>query len=263
MDTRPAIKKYKERCVHWSDKYHRSSSIPTALYQRRVTTDHQSILSKMHISSTNLAAFTFLLFSSSILNVFALPTLQERTEVLERVPASDPYPDAAGCQAAYIAGDQPSVFFSNTGSSSQEQRDWPDTFAAQINGRTFKTAYTAGFVDRRTGAGGKIFYGDFAKRFSTVFAEQATGTAYVLMRDDPNGPKANSVWVLYERPALESSGKVDKIVKVDPTNNFAQTVLWTKPASKVKVKRDDPDKRAYVLDWDAPADGPYWLAPDQ
>ena len=209
------------------------------------------------------AAFVLLLFSSSILSVLASPIrTSENADILERAPAQDPYPDNAGIEAAYVAGQQPSVFFSNIGAQSQADRDKPDTFAATIGGRTFKTAFTAGFTDRRSGPGGRQFYSDFAKRFSTVFAEQATGTAYVLLRDDPDGPHPNSVWTLFERPALENGNKVNEIVKVDPAT-FAQTVLWTRPTSKAKAKKDVPGKREYVLDWDAPADGPYWLAPGE
>ncbi|KAI4869156.1 hypothetical protein F4820DRAFT_407363 [Hypoxylon rubiginosum] len=222
----------------------------------------------MYYSSANplrkvLAALTLLSFSSSILTIHASPTRpHEPFGLVERVPNEDPYPNNAGIEAAYVPGQQPSVFFSNIGDTNQAERDRPDTFAGTVGGRTFRTAFTPGFTDRRSGSGGRTAYADFAKRFSAVFAEQATGTAYVLLRDDPNGPHVNSVWTLYERPALENGNKVNEIVKVDPST-FAQTILWTRPGAKVKAKRDVPDKRAFVLDWDAPADGPYWLAPGQ
>lgn len=220
----------------------------------------------MHFSSLRqfFVACAFFLFSTSIFGALAIPvTSQEPAALLERAPAPDPYEDKAGIEAAYVAGDKPSVFFSNIGATNQQERDAPDTFAGSIGGRTFKSAFNAGFTDRRGGPGGRTFYRAFAQRFSEVFAEQATGTAYVLMRDDPNGPHPNSVWTLYERPALENGNKVDKIVKVNPSDFSQTTTLWTRSGSKVKAKKDVPDKRDYVLDWDAPADGPYWLAPGE
>lgn len=220
----------------------------------------------MHFPISNpLRQLPALLLLSSIFSALALPTTPQEpaAELLSRGPVHDPYPDNTGIENAYLAGSQPSVFFSNLGPTSQEQRDWPDTFANQIGGRTFRMAYPAGFCERRSGAGGRTAYQPFAVRFSSVFAQQATGTAYVLMRDDPDGPHPNSVWAEFERPALENGGAVDRIVKVDPTRGFAQEDLWVRAGARRSARRDVPDGREYVLDWDAPADGPYWLAPGE
>jgi hypothetical protein len=193
------------------------------------------------------------------------------TGVFARAPATDPYPDHAGCTAAHINDGKPSVFFSNLGATTPDERMAPDRFAQTIGGKTFMNGFGVQpgdpsklFTDRWSGPGSKIFYKEFAQRFSTVFAEQATGTAYVLLRDTSgtNGPKADSVWTKLERPALEENPNVPKIVRVDPVT-FAQSNLWVRgvdPPSTVKAKRQSG---VIHLDWDAPADGPYWLAPDE
>ncbi|KIX07931.1 uncharacterized protein Z518_02585 [Rhinocladiella mackenziei CBS 650.93] len=195
----------------------------------------------------------------------AAVTLRDKIEkgIFDRAPATDPYPDHAGCAAAHVNDGKPSVFFSNLGSTTPAQRAAPDTFAATIGGKTFMNGFgnqpgnpSKRFTDRWSGPG--------SRKFSEVFAQQATGTAYVLLRatSGANGPKSNSVWTVLERSALEANPNVPKIVLVDPVT-FAPSDLWVRgvdPPTTVKAKRQSG---VIVLDWDAPADGPYWLAPNE
>lgn len=197
-------------------------------------------------------------------------TEPESGDLVNRVPASNPYPDLQGCRDAHQASSKPSVFFSNLDPKNQADRDKPDTFAASIGGQTFKLAFgtqpsdsSKPFTDRRTGAGSRTFYKQFARDFSQAFAEKATGIAYVLLRDTTgaDGPRSDSVWTVVERPALEANTAVSKIVKVDP-KDLSQTDLWVRPAAS-KVKRAPPASGVFSLDWDTPGDGPYWLAPGE
>lgn len=227
-----------------------------------------------------LAFFLALLLTSSNLGPASASPI-DFGELEERAPAKDQYPNAETISEHYVPFAGPSVFFSNAWPEppTADQRNVPDRFAATIGGRTVRNAFgnqpdTPGvsrpdrlYTDRWLGQDdGRIFYKEFAKRFSIVFAQKASGVVYVLLRATGGafGPRSDSVWTVYERPALEGNTAVTKIVMVNP-DTFAQSDLWVRPAKRnegetsrneIEVKRDG----IFSLDWASPADGPYWLS---
>jgi len=218
-----------------------------------------------------LLAFVFAGFLASLLASSAVASpiaAVDSKEIIERAPAPDPYPDLATCAAHVNLGPDKTVFFSNMEQSS-DGRTAPDRFAQSIGGATFKTAFGTQpgnpnkmFTDRWSGGGSRTYYPQFAQRASLVLAQKASGIVYVLLRDDPNGPRDDSVWSKIERTALEQNSAVTKIVKVNPADFSQQIDLWLPPTTASRMsKRDVPG--GIILDWPAPADGPYWLNPGQ
>ena len=76
------------------------------------------------------------------------------------------------------------------------------------------------------GLGGIAGASRFLARLSQAFAETSTGTVYFLT---PAGepPHQRSAWAMWEYPALTRNPNVDRVVRVDPTDNSQQTI-WTR-----------------------------------
>ncbi|KAJ3547939.1 hypothetical protein NMY22_g1466 [Coprinellus aureogranulatus] len=61
-------------------------------------------------------------------------------------------------------------------------------------------------------------------RISTVLAQEATGTAYLVSKGNVNKAK---VWWKYEFPRIQVNSKVDKVYQYDLITK-KQTLIWTK-----------------------------------
>ena len=131
----------------------------------------------------------------------------------------DKYPDIDKCRQEVSVAKDKSVFYSGVGKHEEK----PQKFADQLpDGVLLREAYPKGFTDKIKDSTG---YKKFLERASQAFAEKSSGIVHVLLPTDGTDI-GKKVWTTTEKPALEGSGSVTRIVKVDPDDFTKQCVLW-------------------------------------
>lgn len=161
-------------------------------------------------------------------------------------PDTSDYPTDDEIRAAYIAPSGPSVFFSmipsDYGGPNQGGSNVAYKFAQSIGGVIFRGT----FPKKYTNMNGRsaAWYQNFADRFSGVFAEKASGTAYIV------GPwegeiDACRVWQRIKYPTLQDNLEISRVTLVDYTNFENQKIiLGTRKRHSALISRFTASTRA-------------------
>lgn len=172
------------------------------------------------------------------LTLFSIATSNEA--VIEKPP-----PPLLADIPSYLLPNMPaqnkSIFFTGHGlKGTHEIKAWAATVGLTSIGVVWKTGND--FLDPDNYNGTPAMIMQFAIDFSSVYANETSGTAYLIIEKD-NQPKADGIFYRNELQIMIMGGKVDKIIRLDLNPDFtgpmdlnSTNIYWKKGDPKPPAK---------------------------